>query len=280
MHALVAGQECRRGRRRRRRRSPASRKSMSPTRRAWSTARRGRRARRREADGKPRRLLAPATTTGKNIAPRVAALLDVMQVSDILSVEGTDTFTRPIYAGNAIATVKSKDAKKVITVRSTAFDKAAARRRSAAGRNGRCRRAIPAQSELRRPRSLARANGPTYQRQGHRLRGPRVRLVGPIPRVARPARRQARRCGGRQPRRGRRWLCAQRLPGRPDRQDRRSAGLCRHRHFRRDPAPRGNEGSKTIIAINKDEEAPIFQVADIGLVGDLFKIVPELTEKL
>ena len=63
--------------------------------------------------------LAPATTTGKNIAPRVAALLDVMQVSDILSVEGPDTFTRPIYAGNAIATVKSNDAKKVITVRTS-----------------------------------------------------------------------------------------------------------------------------------------------------------------
>ena len=64
--------------------------------------------------------LASSTTTGKNIAPRVAALLDVMQISDILSVEGEDTFTRPIYAGNAIATVKSKDSKKVITVRGTA----------------------------------------------------------------------------------------------------------------------------------------------------------------
>src|SRR6187402_2129808 len=69
--------------------------------------------------------VAAATTTGKNIAPRVAALLDVMQVTDILSVEGPDTFTRPIYAGNAIATVKSNDAKKVITVRTTAFEKAA-----------------------------------------------------------------------------------------------------------------------------------------------------------
>ncbi len=68
--------------------------------------------------------LAPATTNGKNIAPRVAALLDVMQISDILSVEGPDSFTRPIYAGNAIATVKSADAKKVITVRTTAFAKA------------------------------------------------------------------------------------------------------------------------------------------------------------
>ena len=73
--------------------------------------------------------LAPATTTGKNIAPRVAALLDVMQISDILSVEGADTFTRPIYAGNAIATVKTKDAKKVITVRTHGVRKGRGRRR-------------------------------------------------------------------------------------------------------------------------------------------------------
>ena len=70
--------------------------------------------------------LAPATTTGKNIAPRVAALIDVMQISDILSVEGPDSFTRPIYAGNAIATVKTSAAKLVLTVRTTAFEKAAA----------------------------------------------------------------------------------------------------------------------------------------------------------
>ncbi|MET4899029.1 electron transfer flavoprotein subunit alpha/FixB family protein, partial [Sphingomonadaceae bacterium jetA1] len=70
--------------------------------------------------------LAPATTTGKNIAPRVAALIDVMQISDILSVEGPDRFTRPIYAGNAIATVQTRDAKLVLTVRATAFEKAAA----------------------------------------------------------------------------------------------------------------------------------------------------------
>src|SRR5881394_3185431 len=74
----------------------------------------------------------PATTTGKNVAPRVAALLDVMQISDILSVEGPDTFTRPIYAGNAIATVRSNDAKKVITVRGTTFEKAAREGGSAA----------------------------------------------------------------------------------------------------------------------------------------------------
>jgi electron transfer flavoprotein alpha subunit len=69
--------------------------------------------------------LAPATTTGKNIAPRVAALLDVMQISEIIGIEGDKTFTRPIYAGNAIATVESSDPKLVITVRGTAFDKAA-----------------------------------------------------------------------------------------------------------------------------------------------------------
>ena len=69
--------------------------------------------------------VAPATTTGKNIAPRVAALLDVMQISEILSVEGPKTFTRPIYAGNAIATVESSDAKLVLTIRGTAFEKAA-----------------------------------------------------------------------------------------------------------------------------------------------------------
>ena len=69
--------------------------------------------------------VAPATAIGKNVAPRVAALLDVMQISDILSVESADTFTRPIYAGNAIATVQSSDAKKVVTVRGTAFEKAA-----------------------------------------------------------------------------------------------------------------------------------------------------------
>ena len=69
--------------------------------------------------------LAPATSNGKNIAPRVAALLDVMQISDILSVESADTFTRPIYAGNAIATVQTSDKKLVITVRGTAFEKAA-----------------------------------------------------------------------------------------------------------------------------------------------------------
>ena len=118
--------------------------------------------------------VAPATTTGKNIAPRVAALLDVMQITDILSVEGPDTFTRPIYAGNAIATVKSKDAKKVITVRTTAFENAAADGGSAsveqvdAGGD-------PGSSSFVSARGLGERAPRADQRQGHRLGRPRIR---------------------------------------------------------------------------------------------------------
>ena len=223
--------------------------------------------------------LASSTTTGKNVAPRVAALLDVMQISDILSVDGDDTFTRPIYAGNAIATVKSSDAKKVITVRGTAFEKA-----SADGGSGSVEAvdagAALGQGRVRLGRSVQVRTPRTDQRQGHRLGRPRARLGRAVPRADRPACRQARRRGRRLARRGRRGLCPQRLSGRPDGQDRRPRGLCRDRHLGRDPASRGDEGQKVIIAINKDEDAPIFQVADVGLVGDLFKIVPELTEKL
>ncbi len=105
-------------------------------------------------------VLFPATTTGKNIAPRVAALLDVMQISDILSVEGEKTFTRPIYAGNAIATVESSDAKLVITVRGTAFDKAEADRRLRRDRSGRQRPAMRMSSFVSAPNS-PRASGPS-----------------------------------------------------------------------------------------------------------------------
>ena len=166
--------------------------------------------------------VAPATTTGKNIAPRVAALLDVMQISDILSVEGPDTFTRPIYAGNAIATVKSKDAKKVITVRTTAFEKAAAEGGSASveqvdagGDPGNSSFVSLEASKSERPEltsakvivSGGRAFGSSEQ--FHALLDPLADKLG-----------AARR---REPRRGRCGLCAQRLSGRPDRQDRRAA---------------------------------------------------------
>jgi len=223
--------------------------------------------------------LAPATTTGKNIAPRVAALLDVMQVSDILSVEGPDTFTRPIYAGNAIATVKSKDAKKVITVRSTAFEKAAPDGGSASveqvdptGDPGTSSFVSLNASESERPEltsakvivSGGRAFGSSEQ--FHALLDPLADKLGAGVGASRAA------------------VDAGYAPN--DYQVGQTgkivapevyiaigiSGAIQHLA--------GMKDSKTIIAINKDEEAPIFQVADIGLVGDLFKIVPELTEKL
>jgi electron transfer flavoprotein alpha subunit len=224
-------------------------------------------------------LLAPATTFGKNIAPRVAAMLDVMQISDILSVEGPDTFTRPIYAGNAIATVKSKDKKLVITVRGTAFEKAARDGGSgtieavdAGGGDAKSKfvRAELAKSE--RPEltsakiivSGGRAFGSNDQ--FHALLDPLADKLGAGVGASRAA------------------VDAGYAPN--DYQVGQTgkivapevyiaigiSGAIQHLA--------GMKDSKTIVAINKDEEAPIFQIADIGLVGDLFKIVPELTEKL
>jgi electron transfer flavoprotein alpha subunit len=223
--------------------------------------------------------LAPATTTGKNIAPRVAALLDVMQISDIVSVEGPDTFTRPIYAGNAIATVKSKDKKKVITVRATGFEKAArdggsgsVEKVDAAGDPGTSSFVGLEASESERPEltsakvivSGGRAFGSSEQ--FHALLDPLADKLGAAVGASRAA------------------VDAGYAPN--DYQVGQTgkivapnvymaigiSGAIQHLA--------GMKDSKTIIAINKDEEAPIFQVADIGLVGDLFKIVPELTEKL
>jgi electron transfer flavoprotein alpha subunit len=151
--------------------------------------------------------VAPATTGGKNIAPRVAALLDVMQVSEILSVEGPRTFTRPIYAGNLIATVESRDAKLVLTVRGTAFAKAAT--------TGGCARSRPSGARRRGPLGLCwRADrhqrAPrTDQRQGGGLGRARAQGCGQFRGGDHAAGRQAGRgCGG-QPRGGRCGLCAQ-----------------------------------------------------------------------
>jgi electron transfer flavoprotein alpha subunit len=223
--------------------------------------------------------VAPATTTGKNIAPRVAALLDVMQVSDILSVEDSDTFTRPIYAGNAIATVKSKDAKKVITVRTTAFDKAAAEGGSApvekvdAGSgDGKSQFVSMDASESERPEltsakvivSGGRAFGSSEQ--FHALLDPLADKLGAAVGASRAAVDAGYAPNDYQVGQTGKIVAPQVYIAIG------ISGAIQHLA--------GMKDSKTIVAINKDEEAPIFQVADIGLVGDLFKIVPELTEKL
>ena len=223
--------------------------------------------------------LAPATTTGKNIAPRVAAMLDVMQISDILSVEGEDVFTRPIYAGNAIATVRSKDSKKVITVRGTAFEKAAAEGGSgsveevdAGGASGKASFVGAELSKSERPEltsakvivSGGRAFG--SNEQFHSLLDPLADKLGAAVGASRAAVDAGYAPNDYQVGQTGKIVAPQVYVAIG------ISGAIQHLA--------GMKDSKTIIAINKDEEAPIFQVADIGLVGDLFKIVPELTEKL
>jgi electron transfer flavoprotein alpha subunit len=223
--------------------------------------------------------VAPATTTGKNIAPRVAALLDVAQISEILSVEGPKTFTRPIYAGNAIATVESSDAKLVITARGTAFAKAAAEGGAAAieafsgsGDAGLSSFVGAEIAKSERPEltsakvivsgGRALKDGATFEatifpladKLGAAVGASRAAVdagyvpndyqVGQTGKIVAPEIYIAVGISG----------AIQHLAGMKD--------------------------SKTIIAINKDEDAPIFQVADFGLVADLFNAVPELTGKL
>jgi electron transfer flavoprotein alpha subunit len=224
-------------------------------------------------------LLCNATSNGKNVAPRVAAMLDVMQISDVLSIEGTDTFTRPIYAGNAVATVRSSDAKKVLTVRGTAFAKAAAEGGSAAIEEV----TGPASPELS---SFVGCDTTTSERpeltsagvvvSGGRALGSEEQfhaLIDPLADKLHAAIGASRAA-----------VDAGYAPN--DYQVGQTgkivapevyiavgiSGAIQHLA--------GMKDSKVIIAINKDEDAPIFQVADIGLVGDLFTIVPELTAKL
>ncbi len=223
--------------------------------------------------------VAAATTTGKNIAPRVAALLDVMQISEILSVEGPDSFTRPIYAGNAIATVKTSDPKLVLTVRGTAFDKAEATGGSASveavtstGDKGVSKFVGAEIAASERPEltsakiivSGGRALG--SEERFHALIDPLADKLNAAVGASRAA------------------VDAGYAPN--DYQVGQTgkivapevyiavgiSGAIQHLA--------GMKDSKVIVAINKDEDAPIFQVADVGLVGDLFTLVPELTAKL
>jgi electron transfer flavoprotein alpha subunit len=223
--------------------------------------------------------VAPATTTGKNVAPRVAASLDVMQISDILSVEGGKTFTRPIYAGNAIATVESSDAKLVITVRGTAFEKAAPEGGSAAveaiGGPGDSGLSSFVGSELAKSERPELTSAKVIVSGGRALKDAETfqEVIFPL------ADKLNAGVGA-----SRAAVDAGYVPN--DYQVGQTgkivapevyvavgiSGAIQHLA--------GMKDSKTIIAINKDEEAPIFQVADLGLVADLFKAVPELTGKL
>jgi len=223
--------------------------------------------------------VAPATTTGKNVAPRVAALLDVMQISDILSVEGPKTFTRPIYAGNAIATVESSDAKLVITVRGTAFAKAATTGGSASVETV----SATADSGLSTfvSAEIAKSERPELTSAKIIVSGGRaLKDAATFEQIITPlADKLGAGIGA-----SRAAVDAGYVPN--DYQVGQTgkivapevyiavgiSGAIQHLA--------GMKDSKTIIAINKDEDAPIFQVADIGLVGDLFTLVPELTGKL
>jgi electron transfer flavoprotein alpha subunit len=224
-------------------------------------------------------VLAPSTSNGKNVLPRVAALLDVQQISDIVGVESPDTFVRPIYAGNALATVKSKDAIKVITVRTTAFDAVAASGGSSqietitppadSGLSSFVSREV---SKSERPELTSAkiivsggrgmANGENFElvlepladKLGAAMGASRAAVdagfvpndwqVGQTGKIVAPDLYVAVGISG----------AIQHLAGMKD--------------------------SRVIVAINKDEEAPIFQVADYGIVGDLFQLVPQLVDEL
>ena len=223
-------------------------------------------------------ILAAATSTGKNVMPRVAALLDVMQISEIIKVAAADTFERPIYAGNAIETVQSTDAKKIITVRTAAFPPAG---EGASAPVEKIAAAAAPEVSRFKDETLAKSERPELASARVVISGGRgmqnadnfKTLIEPIADKLGAAMGASRAAvdAGYAPND---WQVGQ--TGKVVAPDLYIAvgisGAIQHLA--------GMKDSKVIVAINKDEEAPIFQIADYGLVGDLFAILPALNEEL